>query len=536
MQGYREDYESFRWDIPEYYNFGTDVVDRLAQDPDRLALIYLSADGNEERLTFRDVQEQSDALGQVLTGLGVGRRDPVLIILPKMPLWHVAMVAVLKIGAIAIPGAEMLREKDLVYRANHSHAKAIITVPELADVVDTMTPQCPDLTVRCLASGSRPGFVDLSQAMHDAPAGSPAVQTRSDDPAICYYTSGTTGQPKAVLHRHRYPIGHRVTARYWVGLEEQDIFWATSGTGWAKAAWSVLFGPWELGVATFMYGGRFDARKHLEILSSHPITVLCAPPTEFRLMVKENLANYHLGGVRAAVAAGEPLNPEVIRVWQEATGVTIRDGYGQTETVCLVANHPSMEVRYGSMGLPTPGHDVAVIGEDGAELEAGEIGDVAVRDDAPSIFAEYWKAEEATRATRRGPYYVTGDRAYRDDDGYFWFVGRADDIIISAGYRIGPFEVESALIEHPAVMESAVVASPDPDRGEIVKAFVTLRPGHTAGEELARELQDHCKRVTAPYKYPREIEFVDALPKTTSGKIRRVELRQMEWARKGSQL
>lgn len=535
MRRYEEDLGEFRWEIPEHYNFGTDVVDRLAKDPERLALIYVSAEGREERLTFRDVALRSDRLGHVLRSHGVEKGDAVLIMLPKMPLWHIAMVAVLKIGAIAIPGAEMLREKDVLYRARHSGAKAIITVEELAPAVEAIAAQCPALTVRGLASGRRPGFIDLSREMDDAPSGSPAVRTRSDDPALCYYTSGTTGEPKAVLHLHRYPIGHRVTARYWVGLEEGDVFWATSGTGWAKAAWSVLFGPWELGVATFMYGGRFDAKRHLELLSSQPVSVLCAPPTEYRLLVKEELSDYRLTGVRMAVAAGEPLNPEVIRIWQEATGVTIRDGYGQTETVCIVANHPSMPVRLGSMGLPTPGHDVRVLGEDGQELPPGEIGDVAIRADAPSIFAGYWKAEEATRATRRGSYYITGDRAYRDDDGYFWFVGRADDIIISAGYRIGPFEVESALVEHPAVVEAAVVASPDPVRGEIVKAFITLRPGQTPDDALKVELQEHCKKVTAPYKYPREIEFVDALPKTTSGKIRRVELRLLEQERKSRQ-
>ena len=531
IMAYAEDYASFRWDIPEHYNFGTDVVDRLAQDPSRLALRYMAADGAVEDYTFRDMAEGSDRIGHALAAAGVRRGESVLLVLPKLPIWHQAMVGVLKIGAVAIPCSEMLRERDLLYRANHSQATAIITTPELSPVVSAIAQRAPHLQSR-FTTAPMEGFSDLSAAMAAAPPTSPAVRTRSDEPALCYYTSGTTGEPKAVLHLHRYPIGHRVTARYWIGLQDGDLFWSTSATGWAKAAWSVLFGPWELGVATFMYGGRFEPRRHLEILSSQPVTALCAPPTEFRLMVKEDLARYPMPSLRTAVAAGEPLNPEVIRLFQKETGITIRDGYGQTETVCIVANHPALAVRPGSMGLPTPGHDVRVLAEDGSELPPGEVGDVSIRDDAPSIFAGYWHAEEATRATRRGAYYITGDRATRDDDGYFWFVGRADDIIISAGYRIGPFEVESALIEHPAVLEAAVVASPDPDRGEIVKAFITLRSGAEPSDALVRELQEHCKRVTAPYKYPRAIEFVQELPKTTSGKIRRVELRQREWAKK----
>ncbi len=531
MASYREDYASFRWDIPEYYNFGVDVVDRLAQDEGRLCLRYMSQDGAVRDYTFREMAQASDRVGHALRSAGVQRGESVLLVLPKLPIWHQAMVGVLKIGALAIPCSEMLRERDLLYRANHSKASAIITTPELSHVALAIKDRAPHLRV-LFTTAPQEGFLDLAAAMAAAPEGSPAVRTRSDEPALCYYTSGTTGEPKAVLHLHRYPIGHRVTARYWIGLAEGDLFWSTSATGWAKAAWSVLFGPWELGVATFMYGGRFEPRRHLEILRDQPITALCAPPTEFRLMVKEDLSQYPMPHLRTAVAAGEPLNPEVIRLFRDATGITIRDGYGQTETVCIVANHPELPVRPGSMGLPTPGHDVQVLADDGVELPAGEVGDVAIRDDAPSIFAGYWHADEATRATRRGAFYVTGDRAYRDDDGYFWFVGRADDVIISSGYRIGPFEVESALVEHPAVLEAAVVASPDPDRGEIVKAFITLRAGTEPSEALARELQEHCKRVTAPYKYPRAIEFVESLPKTTSGKIRRVELRQKEWAKK----
>ncbi len=321
--------------------------------------------------------------------------------------------------------------------------------------------------------------------------------------------------------------GPRFTAEVWAGLRPGERVWTTSDTGWAKAAYGVLFGPWSLGAEVFLWGGRFEPARELALLAEVRPQVFCAPPTEYRLLVKEPaLAGLDVPGLRECISAGEPLNPEVIRAWREATGLTIRDGYGQTETILLVGNFPGLPLRPGSMGLPMPGHRVEVIDEAGAPLPPGEIGDIALHGHPPSLFREYWKDPEATERTRRGEWYVTGDRAWRDEDGWLWFVGRADDVIISAGYRIGPFEVESALVEHPDVVEAAAVAAPDPDRGSIVKAFVVLRPGVAPGPDLARALQEHVKRVTAPYKYPREVVFVDALPKTVSGKIRRVELRQ----------
>ncbi|HKE11680.1 MAG TPA: AMP-binding protein, partial [Myxococcota bacterium] len=348
------------------------------------------------------------------------------------------------------------------------------------------------------------------------------------DPALVYYTSGTTGPPKAVLHSHAYTYAQRYTALHWLGLRGDDRLWTTSDTGWAKAAYSVLFGPWSVGAEVFLYHGRFEPRTELQLLENVGAQVFCAPPTEFRLLVKEDLRAFRFERLREVVSAGEPLNPEVIRAWHEATGITIRDGFGQTETILLIGNFPGMPVRPGSMGLPMPGHQVDVIGEEGRPLAPGEVGDVAIAGEPPSLFRGYWKDARASAACRRGEWYLTGDRAYRDADGFFWFVGRADDVIISAGYRIGPFEVESALVEHPDVLEAAAVASPDPVRGAIVKAFVVLRPGVARSPELVRGLQDHVKSVTAPYKYPRAIEFVDALPKTVSGKIRRVELREEE--------
>ena len=342
-----------------------------------------------------------------------------------------------------------------------------------------------------------------------------------------------------MLHAHSYTFAHRYTGEYWLDLRREDLHWTTSDTGWAKAAYGVLFGPWSCGTPVLMYNGRFEPEKEMRLLERYEVSVFCAPPTEYRMLVKEDLSRFRLPHLRHCVGAGEPLNPEVIHAWKEAYGVTVHDGYGQTESILLVANLPGMQIKPGAMGKPFPGHDVRVIDpsplltKEGArgrspELAAGEVGDLAVRGRPPSLFREYWKNPEESAGCVRGEWYLTGDRAYRDDDGYLWFVGRADDVIISAGYRIGPFEVESALLEHPAVLESAVVAKPHAVRGSIVKAFVCLRPGVDGNESLVRELQDHVKRVTAPYKYPREIEFVTALPKTVSGKIRRVELRDRE--------
>jgi acyl-coenzyme A synthetase/AMP-(fatty) acid ligase len=384
--------------------------------------------------------------------------------------------------------------------------------------------------------------VNYAQLVSEASPEFTGEKTRSDDPCLVYFTSGTVGYPKMVLHTQAsYPIGHSITGKYWLDLHEGDLLWNLSETGWAKFAWSNLFGPWSQGAAMFIHDarGKYNPIETLEMLNKYPITTLCAPPTSYRMLVLDEPVKYMKANppkaLRHCVGAGEPLNPEVIKVWQDETSMTIRDGYGQTETVLLCANFPPIQVKPGSMGKPSPGFDVEVIDHDGNPLPPNKEGDIAVsvKPHRPTwIFKEYWRNPEATEACMRGNWYITGDRAYKDEDGYFWFVGRADDVIISAGYRIGPFEVESALKEHPAVAESAVVASPDTMRGEVVKAFVILAPGYTASPELASELQDHVKTVTAPYKYPREIEFVESLPKTISGKIRRVELRQMEREKK----
>ncbi|MFI5396585.1 MAG: acyl-CoA synthetase [Candidatus Binatia bacterium] len=529
---YDELYRGFHWHVPEHFNFAVDVIDALAQDRSRVALYWEDEAGREARYTFWDISTQSNRFANALRGLGISKGDPVMIMLPRVPEWFVAFVGALKAGALVIPCTASLRAKDIRYRAQHSGARAIVTAPENVAEVEAIRAECENLRGLIVVGGAVNGWHAWSDILAAAAPHWHAEPTRSDEPAICFYTSGTTKDPKAVLHTHAYTYAQRYTGRYWLDLRPEDLHWTTSDTGWAKAAYGVLFGPWSNGVPIFMYHGRFEPEKELRLLEKYEINVFCAPPTEYRLLVKEDLSRFRLPKLRHCTGAGEPLNPEVIHTWKEATGQWIHDAYGQTETIILVANLPGMEIRPGSMGKAFPGHDVQVIDEHGVGQRPGEVGDVALHGRVPGLFREYWKNPQETAACWRGQWYVTGDRAYRDDDGYLWFVGRADDVIISAGYRIGPFEVESALLEHPAVIESAVVASPHAERGAIVKAFVKLRQGVQPSAALVQELQEHVKRTTAPYKYPREIEFIDALPKTVSGKIRRVELRQREEARK----
>jgi len=528
LDAWRRAVDQFRWEVPDRFNFGRDVVDRLP--PEQPALLSRDGEGSERRLGFGEVANQSNRVAHLLRDLGIGVGDAIIVMLPRIPEWHVVMVGALKAGAVVIPCSTILRPKDIAYRAEHSAAVAIVTDPGQAAAVDRVGAEAAGLRHRlCVAPPGAPipdGWTDLATALASRATDSTATQeTRASDPALVYYTSGTTGPPKAVLHAHGYTFAQRYTSAFWHGVRAGDRVWTTSDTGWAKAAYGVIFGPWSLGAEVVLLDARFDARTELALLEELAPQVFCAPPTEFRMLVKEDLSRLAVPRLRECVSAGEPLNPEVIRAWRNATGLTIRDGYGQTESILLVANYPGVPVRPGSMGLPMPGHRIEVIDAAGNPVAPGEVGDIAVQGSPPGLFREYWKDPAATAKTRRGEWYVTGDRATRDEDGYLWFVGRDDDVIISAGYRIGPFEVESALVEHSDVVEAAAVAAPDPDRGAIVKAFVVLRDGASPSDELVRKLQEHVKRSTAPYKYPRTIEFVTDLPKTVSGKIRRVELR-----------
>ncbi|MGE5508438.1 MAG: acyl-CoA synthetase [Chitinophagales bacterium] len=533
--------EEFTWNVPEHFNFATDVVDRWAQDRTKLALIIVDDAGHEQRFTYWDMACRSNQMANVLAGLGVGAGDPVFLMLPRVTEWWDTMLALTRLGAIGMPATVQLTPRDIKHRLAAAGAVAAVTDLENAEKIEAIRAECPKLKHLIVVGGPREGWLDLQAEAAKASRYFASVKTRASDPALVYFTSGTTGYPKMVLHTHAsYPFAHQTTGRFWLALRPTDLHCNLSDTGWGKAAWSSFYGPWHQGACIFIHSakGKFNPARTLQLVADYGVTVMCAAPTAFRLFVQEDLRQYDLRHLRHCVSAGEPLNPEVVSMWKEGTGLTIYDGYGQTETVLAVANMPFMQVKPGSMGRPAPGFEVSVIDHDGSELPPGREGDIAIRV-APrrpaGLFAEYWHDPGATESRYMGDWYLTGDRAYKDEDGYLWFVGRADDVIISAGYRIGPFEVESALIEHPAVLEAAVVASPDPVRGEVVKAFVILAPGHTASDQLASELQDFVKRTTAPYKYPREIEFVPELPKTISGKIRRVELREQERRRKLAQ-
>ncbi|MCH7564449.1 MAG: AMP-binding protein [Gemmatimonadetes bacterium] len=535
-----EDYEvtrrDFRLTVPERFNYTIDVVDRWARDePDKLALVAIHPDGRTAtRHTFAEVSRDANRVANYLKGLGVAKGDRVFVQLPRVPEWYSTILGCLKLGAVPMPGTSLLMPRDIQYRVNAAEATLIVTDPVGAARADEVADSCPSLRAKVVVGEGMAGWKSLASGMASASDEPAAVDpTASDDPLLIYFTSGTTGHAKMVLHTHAsYGIGHEITARFWHDLGAEDVHWTVSDMGWAKAAWGKLFGQWRMGAAVVMWNvvGKPDVDRMLRIIAEQGITSFCAPPTLYRAFVQLDLEKYDWSMLRHCTSAGEPPNPEVIDTWKRATGHYIYDGYGQTETVNLVANYPCMTVRPGSMGKPAPGFDVHIIDEEGTIQPTGTEGHLAVRTEPRPVglFREYWRDPERNAESFHHGWYFTGDRAYQDQDGYIWFVGRADDVIISAAYRIGPFEVESALLEHPAVAEAAVVGKPDPERGQIVKAFVILAGDHQASDELATEIQNHVKRVTAPYKYPREIEFVGELPKTISGKIRRVELRESE--------
>ncbi len=528
--------QAFSLDIPEYFNFGFDVMDRWAEDRTKLALVSIGRDAEKtDYHTFFDLSRLSNRFANVLLNRGLKKGDRVLVMLESIHEWYVAMIGMIKVGVIPMPGTVLLTSKDIAYRVNRAEASMVITDVAHVGRVDRVAQDCPTLKHKMVVDGSVLDWLSYAKEMDSVTATLDHAQierTKSDDPMLLYFTSGTTGQPKMVLHAQRYAIAHEVTARFAQSLSSEDLHWTVSETGWAKAAWGKLFGQMIVGCAIIQWDtpGRFDPDRLLLAMQRHGVTSFCAPPTVYRMLIQQDLSKYRLT-LRRCMSAGEPMNPEVIKVWKDTFDLDIYDFYGQTETVCVLSNYPFLPIKYGSVGKPTPGHDVRIVDDEGNELPANEEGNIAIYlgDGRPAgLMLEYWKDEKANASAFKGDWYYTGDRAYRDEDGYFWFVGRDDDVIKSSGYRIGPFEVESALIEHPAVGECAVVGAPDPGgvRGTVVKAFVVLTKEYEGSDELTKEIQDHVKKTTAPYKYPRIIEYVKELPKTISGKILRRELRK----------
>ena len=520
------------WPPPEFYNFATDVVDKWAAEKNnKVAMVWTNGQKTVE-LTFRDISEKSKRLAEGLVKLGCKRDDIVLLIMGREIEWWIALTACLRMGAVCSPGTTQLSSDDIAYRIKAAEATCVITDHENARKIEKISQICPTLKTKIKIGEVENDWKNLNAIIEESNPPFTALKTRSSDRALCYFTSGTTGYPKMTIHNHSYGYAHQITGRNWLDLTSGDLHWNISDNGWAKAAYSSYFGPWNQGAALFVSNNPiFTPKETIKMLMQYPISTMCGAPTVYRMLIQEDLSDFKPLNLRHCVGAGEPLNPEVIETWQKATGLIIRDGYGQTETVLICGNPPNGEVRLGSMGKPMPDFEMGIIDARGQKLSANEEGDIAIRIQAegtPGLFIDYYKDRERYDSCFVGDWYITGDRGKVDEDGFFWFISRADDVILSAGYRIGPFEVESALLKHPAVIESAVVGSPDNTRGAVVKAFVILAEGFTANEETSKMLQEHVKEITAPYKYPRKIEFVDSLPKTVSGKIRRIELRERE--------
>lgn len=539
MYNYEKIKEEFEWEVPEFYNFALDDVDeRAKENPEKTALISVDNSGkNAEMHTFKELKDLSNKFVNILREKGLEKGDRAMLLVHRIPEWYVAILGMIKLGVIPIPTPNLAVPEDIRYRIDLSEANTIVTDWSNHEKIDKVREKEEMKSLKNFILIDPEEDVEGWDNYHDLMEDASAVlnrddieQTKSDDPLLIYFTSGTTGKPKMVLHNHSYPIGHTVTAKYVQDLTSEDTNWTIADNGWAKAVWGKLFGQWIVGATIVQQNitGKFDPKKTLKVLQDHEITTFCVPPTIYKMMINEDVESYDLSSLRHCLSAGEPLNPDVIDKWEEYTGLRIYDYYGQTETVALVANYPNMEVKAGSMGKPTPGHDVEIIDDTQNIVPVGEEGHIGLKVEPkrpPGLFQEYWKDGEKTREVFEGGWYYTGDRAYKDEDGYFWFVGRADDVIKASGYRIGPFEVESALQEHPAVQEPAVIGAPDEIRGKIVKAYIILNEGYEPSDELKKELQYHVKEITAPYKYPRQIEFVEELPKTISGKIRRTELR-----------
>lgn len=513
---------------PENYNIVMEV-ERYIKDPNRTALVWQDEQSGSKSITYVDLMKNVNKIGNAFFEKGLKKGDKIIVMVPRLIEAYEVYLAALKSGIIVIPCSDMLTTKDVQYRITNGEAKGIVSYYPFVDVYKGV--QEYDELIRFVIGKDVPDWHHLDQLKEEASDEFTPEPTHRDDIALLPYTSGTTGHPKGVVHTHGWGYAHvNTVAKNWLCINENDKVWATAAPGWQKWVWSPFLSVLGSGATGYVYNGTFEPETYLNILQDEKINVLCCTPTEYRLMAKtDHLEQYDLSSLQSAVSAGEPLNREVIEVFQKEFDVTVRDGYGQTENTLLLGIMKGMEVKPGSMGKPTPGNEVDIIDEFGKPAEINVVGDIAVKLDSPSLFKEYYKDEEKTLESRHGDYYITGDRAYKDADGYFWFEGRSDDIIISSGYTIGPFEVEDALVNHSAVKECAVIGSPDEIRGQIVKAYVVLNEDVNFNEQqLTQKLQDHVKKYTAPYKYPREIEFVEELPKTISGKIRRVELREQE--------
>lgn len=547
FESYEDFMSNYQLIVPEHFNFGYDVVDVYAEeDPEKEAILWTNDRGDVKHLNYREYKQLSDMVASYLLQLGIERGDCVMLILKRRIEWWITMVALHKIGAVAIPATHLLTDKDIIYRCHEADIKAIVAVGDtqiLHNVIKARA-YCPSLK-HCISIGPRvpQGWDNYWQGAMIAPKFvSQKGQNDIKDNFLMYFTSGTSGEPKMVMHDYTYPLAHIVTGKFWHNVHEGSLHLTVADTGWGKAVWGKFYGQMIAGATVFVYDfeGRFEPDKMLQVMADFKVTSFCAPPTVYRFMIREDLSKYDLSNLEYCTTAGEALNPNVFLEWKEKTGIMIYESYGQTETTLVLGTYPYVKPNPGSMGMPNPQYDVDVLDADGNHCKPGEHGQLVIRtsnkldgeghplEKPYGLFKEYYRNPELTAKAHRNGIYYTGDVVYYDEQGYYWFVSRADDVIKSSGYRIGPFEVESALMSHEAVVECAITGVPDEIRGMVVKATVVLSAEYKsqAGPELIRELQDHVKRETAPYKYPRIIEFVDELPKTISGKIRRVEIRQ----------
>ena len=536
----QEDFrKNFKVEVPENFNFGYDIVDAwAAEQPEKNAILWTNDQGLEHQYTFAELKEKTDATASYFQSLGIGHGDMVMLILKRRIEFWFSIIALHKLGAVAIPATHLLTKKDIVYRCNAADIKAIVCAGEevITDHIIEAMPNCPTLEhVISIGPGMPEGFKDFQEGIANAaPFVKPVHPNTNDDIMMMYFTSGTTGEPKMVAHDFTYPLGHLTTGAFWHNLHENSLHLTIADTGWGKAAWGKLYGQMIAGANIFVYDHeKFTPADILQKIQDCKITSLCAPPTIFRFLIKEDISKYDLSSLEYCTTAGEALNYSVYDTFLKITGIRLMEGFGQTETTMTLGTFPWMEPKPGSMGVPNPQYEIDLLTPDGRSAEDGEQGQIVIRthNGKPlGLFKGYYRDEERTADAWHDDVYYTGDVAWRDEDGYYWFVGRADDVIKSSGYRIGPFEVESALMTHPAVVECAITGVPDEVRGQVVKATIILSKDYKGqeGPELIKELQNHVKKVTAPYKYPRVIEFVEELPKTISGKIRRVEIRSKE--------